>query len=110
MKQPRQNTGNHPDQLAELVSHAAALAAFANDVLRYLWDGDGLDGGDIQHLAEKRGLIQQVAFDPKRHDDHLGVGAYAGDPWYVQEPWIMQLAKADAPAPDAEPEAQPLQP
>jgi hypothetical protein len=59
------------------------LARFADAILGALWDGDDLGAADIQDLAEKYGLIQEVGFDPRRHTDHLGVGAYPGDPWYV---------------------------
>ena len=59
------------------------LALFADDILDFLWDGSDLDGGDIQHLAEKWGVITEVKFDPRRHDDHYGYGVAPGDPWFV---------------------------
>lgn len=74
---------------------SATLARFARDVLATLWEGCHLDGGEIQDLAEKHGLIREVSFHPARHTDHLGVGAQAGDPWWVEEKWLRKLANAD---------------
>jgi hypothetical protein len=74
---------------------AATTARFARAVLAALWEGCDLDGGEVQDLAEKHGLIREVAFHPARHDDHLGVGAQVGDPWWVEEKWLAKLAAAD---------------
>lgn len=74
---------------------SATLARFAREVLGALWEGYDLDGGEIQNLGLKHGLIREVAFHPARHTDHLGVGAAVGDPWYVEEKWLRKLATAD---------------
>lgn len=74
--------------------HSAGLARFARAVLRFLWDGCDLDGGDIQHLALKHGLIGRTRFDPAKHSDHLGVGAVPGDEWFVEQPWLKRLARS----------------
>ena len=58
------------------------LSLFADGILDFLWEGSDPDGGDIQDLAERLGLIENVGFDPEKHDDHLGVCLHPGDPWY----------------------------
>lgn len=64
---------------------------FAKAVLRDgLWDGSSLDGADIQDLAEKHGLIENVGFDPEKHTDHYGVGLEAGDEWYQETSLLAQ--------------------
>lgn len=73
------------------------LALFANEVICSSWDGD-LDGADIQDLAEKYGLIREVAFDPRRHADNYGVGASRGDPWFTRAGGLtraVRLARAE---------------
>lgn len=70
------------------------LAAFARDVLRSLWDGCDMGADKIQDSAEKHGLISCVAFDPAKHSDHLGVGVYPGDDWYVEHPDLAKLGRA----------------
>lgn len=62
------------------------LAGFAREVLGALWEGYDLDGADIQELGLKYGLITREAFDPEKHTDHLGVGVYPGDEWFVEIP------------------------
>lgn len=68
------------------------LAGFARDVLWYLWEGSDLDGADLQELALKHGLILRTAFDPRKHADHLGVGVYPGDEWFVEHPSLRLQA------------------
>lgn len=57
---------------------------FTKAVLQVLWDGFDLDGGDIQDLGLMYGVIRETKFDPAVHTDHLGVGAEAGDQWFVE--------------------------
>lgn len=59
------------------------LALFANELIAASWEGD-VDTLDVQTLAEKYGLIREVGFDPRRHDDHYGLGVERGDPWYTR--------------------------
>jgi hypothetical protein len=56
--------------------------AFTRAILLSLWGGEDLDGGDIQELGLKHGVIRRTTFDPTRHTDHLGVGAEPGDEWF----------------------------
>lgn len=68
------------------------LAAFAEAVLRRLWEGYELDGADIQDLGLKHGLIRAVPYDPAVHSDILGVGPEPGDEWFEQIPELADLA------------------
>ncbi len=70
----------------------AQLAAFSRAVLRSLWEGYPFDGEEIQDAALKHGLIHQVAFDPKVHVDHEGVGVEPGEDWYVEHPDLGRAA------------------
>jgi hypothetical protein len=45
------------------------------------WGGDR-DGGAIQDLAVKHGILKEVKYDPEIHGPN-DVGAEPGDPWYV---------------------------
>lgn len=45
------------------------LLAFAKEVIRGSWEGN-LDGGDIQEMAEKHGLLQPEIYDLDKHGDH----------------------------------------
>lgn len=42
------------------------------------WGGDW-DGGSIQDLAVKHGIIRKVQYNPEVHPNY--VGAEPGDPW-----------------------------
>ena len=57
---------------------------FSKAVMEH-WPGYDLDGGDLQDLAEKFGLITPVegGFDPDKHHDDDHYGAEPGDPWYT---------------------------
>lgn len=69
--------------MAETRVKLTGAQQFARKVIRaYAWSYDTPDGGDIQEWAEELGLIRNVGFDPKRHDDHLGLGLEVGDDWY----------------------------
>jgi len=46
------------------------LLAFAKEVIRGSWEGSNLDGGDIQEMAEKHGLLQPEIYDLDKHGDH----------------------------------------
>lgn len=55
---------------------------FAIKVISESLDGSDWDGGSIQELAEKHGIIKSVPYDPDVHGPN-DVGAELGDPWFV---------------------------
>lgn len=61
------------------------LAAFCRTLLADVWGGSDPDGGDIQALAVKHGLIREVLYDPTRHPGVPAAefGIDPGDPIYV---------------------------
>lgn len=77
------------------------VAEFAKECLQVAFEGCGLDGGDIQDLAVKHGLIEQVAFDPSKHYDPEGV-TEDGDQWFAYTDGF-KAALTGAPASAAEP-------
>ena len=86
------------------VEERARLARFADVALRALWDGHDFDAEDIQDAALKHGLIRATVFNPNIHIDHLGVGAEAGDEWFVPSEWVEALFTHPPPDKEAEPE------
>jgi hypothetical protein len=56
--------------------------AFGREVMD-AWPEGGIDGFDLQDLAEKHGIILSVpgGFDPDKHNDD-GYGLESGDPWF----------------------------
>ncbi|MDQ0135726.1 hypothetical protein J2T08_003647 [Neorhizobium galegae] len=59
------------------------LVEFAKEVIHVAFEGGSLDGGDIQEMALKHGLIAEERFDPKIHKDTFGNDAAPGDQWFV---------------------------
>jgi hypothetical protein len=57
------------------------LAAFFKYAIDASWEGCGLDGGDIQNVAERLGLIRSVPYDPAKHGP--SDEAEPDDPWFV---------------------------
>lgn len=59
-----------------------ALVEFAKEVIRTMvWDA--CDGGDVVYdIALRHGLVEQVEFDPAKHNDPTGYSE-AGDWWSV---------------------------
>jgi hypothetical protein len=70
----------------------AQLSAFAQAVLRNLWEGYDMDGSDIQEAGLKYGLIKRVGFDPEKHTDGLGVCPDPGDDWFVEHKSLAKFA------------------
>lgn len=64
------------------LSTGQRAAAFAADILRDSFAGHSFDGGDVQELAIKHGLLVKVAFDPKKHSGEFDDYCEPGDPWY----------------------------
>ena len=56
--------------------------AFGKDIMR-MWPHGGLDGFELQELAEKHEVIKPYkdGFDPARHSDDEGVCPHKGDEW-----------------------------
>lgn len=58
------------------------LIAFAKECLRTAFEGESLDGGDIQELGVKHALLREVNFDKAVHRDPEGY-AQNGDQWFT---------------------------
>lgn len=58
------------------------LIEFAKECLRTAFDGGSLDGGDIQDMGVKYGLLTETVFDPDIYRDNNGY-AVKGDAWFV---------------------------
>lgn len=61
------------------------LVQFASSLLISTFDGDDIDGADIQALAVRLGLLEPVAYDPVRDAGKIRVGGeylQPGDTWY----------------------------
>jgi len=78
---------NPPRDQALSDEQIAKLKRFVKEIIRHAWDAGDLDGGEIQDLAEKLGLIRSEPFDPEVHkvSDYDGD---VGDPIYVLEDWL----------------------
>lgn len=62
------------------------LAEFASWVIRNAaWTGYDLDGGDVQDMAEKCGLISITKYSRDLHGDNE-FGVQTGDDWYEFSP------------------------
>lgn len=68
------------------------LAVFASKCINAAWDGDGIDGGDIQEMAIGLGLVVSTRYDPSLHGESLW-DAEPGDPWYVFSDDVKALLK-----------------
>ena len=55
---------------------------FAIEVISVTLDGGSWDGGDIQELAEKYGILKSVPYDPETHGPN-DVDAEPGGTWFV---------------------------
>lgn len=69
-------------RIAELKAENARLAAFAKEVLRAGWEGSAVDGGTLQELGVKHGLLRETKYDPAQHGPN-DCDAEPGDPWFV---------------------------
>jgi len=57
---------------------------FAKSVLHVAFEGGSLDGGDIQEMGVKYGLLEQTAYDPEKHEENWDFEP--GDPYYTFTP------------------------
>ena len=71
---------------------ATRLAKFASKCINAAWEGDGVDGDEIQELAIALGLIVDTRYDPSLHGDSMW-DAEPGDPWYVFSDDVKALLK-----------------
>ena len=54
-------------------------------MIREAWD-EGFDGGNIQDLAIKHGLIVPAIYDPEKHG--VGMESDPGDEIYIFADWV----------------------
>lgn len=60
------------------------LAGFAKWAVGCSFDGSDVDGGDIQSMAVKFGILTEVKYDPDVHgESEFSEYHEPGDPWYV---------------------------
>ncbi len=72
-------------------SLAQRLARFLNYALERSWEASGMDGGDIQDIAQKYGLITETIYDPAIHGPNGE--AELGDTWFVTAPDVKALVR-----------------
>jgi hypothetical protein len=60
----------------------AGLREFIRECVQAAFEGHGVDGGEIQDMAVKHGILRQVEFNPAIHTDSTGYSE-KGDPWFV---------------------------
>lgn len=83
----------HGDQPLTLTPELVrALAKFFIDGAQRSFEGFDWEGSDIQELALKLGLFDQVPYDPEVHDFDVDE-VDPGDPIYVIKPAILVVAK-----------------
>ncbi len=69
-----------------------ALAEFAELCFQSAWEGNDVDGGDIQEWGVQLGLLVETKYDPKKH----GPSEYdlePGDTYYVFSDWFKEARK-----------------
>jgi len=49
------------------------------------WPDGGIDGGELQEVAERYGILRLEQYDPETHGAEAAdeFGVEPGDPWYV---------------------------
>lgn len=57
-----------------------SLARFASEAFAVSWEGCDLEGGEIQGMGVRLGLLVETKYDPKAHGEH---DAEPGDRFYV---------------------------
>lgn len=63
----------------------AALAAFSKEAIRAAWNG-AVDGGSLQEMAERHGLIVATKYDPAVHGEWTE--GEPGDGYFVFADWL----------------------
>lgn len=79
------------------IEECRPFAEFVHELLTEgSWSGHDLDGGFVQDVAEKLGLIVKTKFDPEKHDNETGADLEPGDDWFEFSP-LVNRALASAP-------------
>lgn len=82
-------------KLRDAESRRSALEGFARGIIQAMWDGGGVDGGDIQDLAVKYGLIESTVAtetDAELHDHVV-----PGDEMFRLAEWLRAAPAAPDP-------------
>ena len=81
-----QQSNHFSQQLAK----AKAMAQFVRWAMREgPWDGGDLDGGAVQDMGAKLGLLQETIYDPEKHGEDEW--CEPGDSYYVLDPTVLAL-------------------
>jgi hypothetical protein len=59
------------------------LGEFAHQIIQIAFEGGSLDGGDIQDMGVKCGLLIETTYDPEIHGCPDHCSAEKGEEWYV---------------------------
>lgn len=78
------------ETIERLTQQRDALIRFARDMILEAFDGCDVDGGTIQDVAEREGLLIRTTYDPAVHKEVGDVEA--GDEWFVVADWMKDAA------------------
>lgn len=71
------------------------LAQFFDNCIRQSWEGQDMEGGEIQDMAKALGLIQSEPFDPEKHDaSDCEFDIAPGEDWFTIVPAVVALVNA----------------
>ncbi|TCW00439.1 hypothetical protein [Biostraticola tofi] len=57
------------DDCARLAAESAAYESFFDSMIEVAWDGDSIDGGDIEQIALSCGLIHEESYSEEKHGE-----------------------------------------
>lgn len=73
------------------------LAEFVSWVVKTnCWEYRDLDGGDVQDMAVKCGILTETTYDPEKHGESEWDNE-PGDPWYVFSDEFKNALKKEDP-------------
>ncbi len=73
------------DDCARLAAESAAYESFFDSMIEVAWDGDSIDGGDIEQIALSCGLIHEESYSEEKHGELNEHGTLSdGDVIYVK--------------------------
>lgn len=75
-------------ELGHIKAEREPIVTFAREVIQAALDGGHYDGGEIQALGAKLGMLEEVAYDPEKHGENLEFEP--GDPYFVFTPILSQ--------------------